>query len=289
MLKQIFNLIVKERTEKGGRIVINTGAVDRMDDRVRPNGAKIANYLKNPVVQWGHNYHDPWATIGSTTKLEITDEGIVAEFELREPANDSDPQNIILALWKQGLVRAASVGFNPLASEPNEDGGRDFVSWELLEWSLVPIPANQEALALAYKAIGGGNESGKTVAKQAKDVNKTISVTPAELAEYRKAKALTSQHQPVIKEYRKRMVQLRNMFGVPITTDELKQIDMVFGKAIKVLRVVKTGKPVNGKSDAATPQRKHAATPTVQKGLTEKQVAQLTTEVINELNQQLGG
>jgi len=35
----------------------------------------------------------------------------------------------------------------------NEFGGMDFVSWELLEWSLVPIPANQEALRLAIKSI----------------------------------------------------------------------------------------------------------------------------------------
>jgi hypothetical protein len=35
----------------------------------------------------------------------------------------------------------------------NEVGGKDFVEWELLEISIVPIPANQNALRLAVKAL----------------------------------------------------------------------------------------------------------------------------------------
>ena len=37
--------------------------------------------------------------------------------------------------------------------QPNEFGGNDITAWELLEWSLVPIPANQDALRLAAKAL----------------------------------------------------------------------------------------------------------------------------------------
>jgi HK97 family phage prohead protease len=142
-----------DQNANGGRIVINTGAVDRDRDRVLPQGVKLDNYMKNPVVQWGHNYRDPWATVGETLNLEISDGGIVADFSLREPANESDPMHVIRALWEQGLIRTASVGFNPLEWEENEAGGYDFTAWELLEWSLVPVPANQEALRLAVKGL----------------------------------------------------------------------------------------------------------------------------------------
>jgi HK97 family phage prohead protease len=144
---------IEESSAVGGRIRISTGALDRQKDRVIPSGAMIENYMKNPVVQWGHNYRDPWATIGETVQLEVSNEGIVAEFALREPANESDPMHIIRALWTQGLIRTASIGFNPEAWDKNDEGGLDFTSWELLEWSLVPVPANQEALRLAVKSL----------------------------------------------------------------------------------------------------------------------------------------
>jgi HK97 family phage prohead protease len=144
---------VQESTPAGGRIRISTGSLDRDRDRVIPSGADIDAYMKNPVVQWGHNYRDPWATIGTTERLEIDANGITAEFVLREAANESDPMHVVRALWNQGLIRTASIGFNPKRETRNDQGGFDFTEWELLEWSLVPIPANQEALRLAVKSF----------------------------------------------------------------------------------------------------------------------------------------
>jgi HK97 family phage prohead protease len=133
--------------------MISTGSYDRDNDRVIPGGGKFANYLKNPVVQYGHNYREPWATVGRTIKLEITKDGIIADFELRPAASESDPQNIVLLLWNGDWVRTASIGFAPMKREDNERDGIDFAEWELLEWSIVPIPSNQEALRQAVKAM----------------------------------------------------------------------------------------------------------------------------------------
>lgn len=144
---------VVEKRENGGRIVITTPAFDRVNDRIMPRGGRMDNYLANPVVQWGHNYYDPWATVGKTVLLNVTDEGIEVDFELRPAANDADPQNIVKLLWDGGWVRTASVGIDPVKVTPNEKRGRDFIEWDLLEWSLVPIPMNQEALRIASKAF----------------------------------------------------------------------------------------------------------------------------------------
>ena len=141
-----------------GRMIASTPDVDRDKDRVIATGARLDNFLKNPVLMYGHNYRDPWALIGKAADLQVDAGGINFQPELREPANDSDPMTVIRALWDQKLLRAASIGFNPTKWMENEVGGRDFVEWELLEISIVPIPANQNALRLAAKAIDGGGE-----------------------------------------------------------------------------------------------------------------------------------
>lgn len=149
--------IVEQRAD-GGRILISTPAVDRDKDRVMPLGVRADTYLKNPVVQWGHDYSSPFSTIGKTTNLEVTPDGIVADFELRPAANEQDPQNVVRLLWDGGWVRAASIGFIPRNGTKNEFGGMDFTDVELLEWSLVSIPANQEALRLAVKGLDPGDQ-----------------------------------------------------------------------------------------------------------------------------------
>lgn len=152
-IHKTFEIKVLDQHKSGGRILINTGGLDRDRDRVIPDGANVDAYTKNPVVQWAHNYKDPWATIGKTIKLERTADGLVADFELRPPVNDADPQNIIMGLWNGGWVRTASIGFIPTQGKPNKEGGTDFSAWDLLEFSLVPIPANADALRLAVKAL----------------------------------------------------------------------------------------------------------------------------------------
>ena len=47
-------------------------------------------------------------------------------------------------VFEQGML-AASIGFRPTESEPIKTGGVRFTSWELLEFSLVPVPANPDA------------------------------------------------------------------------------------------------------------------------------------------------
>ncbi len=148
-----FTAEIQQKGDAGGRIIISTAGCDRDRERVMSRGAVLENYLKNPVVMWGHSYGAPADVIGRTVSLDVQDGGIAADFELRPAANDQDPQNIVRLLWDGGWVRTASIGFRPIEMQPNEFGGNDITAWELLEWSLVPIPANQDALRLAAKAL----------------------------------------------------------------------------------------------------------------------------------------
>lgn len=151
---KVLEFTALDRRKDGGRIQISTGGVDRDKDRVFPQGAKTENYMRNPVVLWGHNYFSADSLIGRTKTLEITETGIVADFDLRPAANEADPQHVVLLLWEQEFVHASSIGFLPNWERmlPNDFGGWDFIDWELLEFSLVSVPANADALRLAAKS-----------------------------------------------------------------------------------------------------------------------------------------
>lgn len=140
-------------TNSDGWIVASTPAVDRDRDRIMPLGIDLTNYQKNPVVIFGHNYAEPWAVIGRAADMQVDGSSLRFRPELREPANENDPMHIVRALWEQNLLRAASIGFIPREARENEFGGKDFLKSELLEISLVPIPANQDAIRLAVKAL----------------------------------------------------------------------------------------------------------------------------------------
>jgi HK97 family phage prohead protease len=169
-----------------GWIIASTPAVDRQNDRVMPLGIDLTNYQKNPVVVFGHDYSSPWAIIGTAVDMSVDMSGLRIKPELRAAANDSDPMNIIKALWDAGLLRAASIGFMPIEAKQNEFGGLDFTKTQLLEVSLVGIPANQEALRLAIKALDvpvlDAPTEAITDATEPAATNATNELTPEQLA-----------------------------------------------------------------------------------------------------------
>lgn len=126
---------------------ITTAARDRESDTLAADGWKVDNYLKNPVVLWAHDYRS--LPIGRSKSLSRTEGGLssVAEFASRDlnPLGDT-----VLRMIRAKYLNATSVGFNPMKWAWNETaGGVDFVEHELLEYSVVPVPANPEALVEA--------------------------------------------------------------------------------------------------------------------------------------------
>lgn len=141
--------------------LISTESVDRDGDILKAEGADLTNFNKNPVVLFGHNYRDATAVVGKA--LEVVKEagqGIRARFQFADKET-SPHADLVHRLWRGGFLNATSVGFIPNQHEArkDEDGndteyGRTYTEWELLEFSIVPVPANQEALRLAYKEMG---------------------------------------------------------------------------------------------------------------------------------------
>lgn len=158
------------------RFVITTSSRDRHGDIVIPRGCvnHLKNYSRNPRVFFGHKTEElPIASArdaeGNLT-LEIFDDKIYSTAYFHGETRESE---IVFRLIARKELQASSIGFLPIrASIIMDDESEDmvdietgeeildfrgnnshsvpalrFLEWDMIEWSVVPIPANQEALA----------------------------------------------------------------------------------------------------------------------------------------------
>lgn len=118
-------------------------------------GLRFDNYRRNPVVMWAHDStgRSPSGGLPVGRTLSISrsgDGGIVAEFEFLE--DDPFAQRIRNA-WDKGFLRAASISWLPIESVPAKSGGARDVRAELLEWSIVSVPADPDALRETHRRM----------------------------------------------------------------------------------------------------------------------------------------
>jgi HK97 family phage prohead protease len=124
------------------RAFASTSEIDRAGDVLVPSGMKA----KLPVsLLWQHDTMQP---IGSVRLAEVRGAGIWIEAPLVAGVARADEA---WALIEGGAVDSFSVGFRALKTpEPIASGFR-YTSWELLEVSLVSVPANPGAKLRRYK------------------------------------------------------------------------------------------------------------------------------------------
>jgi len=129
---------------------ITTGAVDRNGNIADIDGWELSTYNSNPVVFFNHHWHQP--PIGKTVSLDRQGDALVATIQMA-PTQLGDQIGLLLA---DGYIRGASVGWKPLEFDLrlNERGfptGIHSHRQELLEVSIVGIPANPETLRQAMQ------------------------------------------------------------------------------------------------------------------------------------------
>lgn len=155
---------------------ISTTSPDREGDVVLPSGLNAQAFNRNPVVLLQHDKNQP---IGKATSLRTTRNGVVAtmQFAKRPPTHPDSAEwmpDTVKSLMQQGVLSAFSIGFRVpsggvrAATEKDidrfGDGTRQVITeWELLEFSVVSIPANADALAIAVRK--GFVPDGPTVRK----------------------------------------------------------------------------------------------------------------------------
>ena len=139
----------------GHRMVIAANELSRNGDDLNLRGISFKDYRKNPVVLWAHSIYSG-IPIAKTLKIGHDDQGrIVADFEFN---SDDEFASRVENAWNGGFIRAASIHYIPtkVVEVRNEAGSVERLrveESELLEWSLVPVPADPDSVRAAARAL----------------------------------------------------------------------------------------------------------------------------------------
>ena len=140
------------------RFVASDETVDRYGDIIRANGWQLDNFRKNPVLLFSHKSRD--LPVGRVDPIAVEGTRLIAHAEFM-PEGVDPFADTIWQMVDQKFLSAVSVGFMPLASpnpmfdENQHLTGFEYIAQELLELSVVPVPANPNALQLAKEVLRG--------------------------------------------------------------------------------------------------------------------------------------
>lgn len=136
--------------------VASTAVEDRHGEIVSVEGWDTKGFKENPILLWAHQHDE--IGIGQAKKFWTEGEGKKKKFMIEGFIHEATERSRALKyLVKEGIIKTVSVGFRPIEME-----GDTYVKQELLEVSLVNVPANQQALVTAYKSLkdeGFGKET----------------------------------------------------------------------------------------------------------------------------------
>jgi len=131
----------------------NTTAKDRQGDVIPSyawNETSLLNYRKNPIILAYHNHSQP---IGSATEIDVDAKGLKITARISSAAKE------VYQLVSEGILKTFSVGF--IVKDADYDQVSDvFVikELELLEVSVVSVPANQDSIFNLAKAFSSDEE-----------------------------------------------------------------------------------------------------------------------------------
>jgi HK97 family phage prohead protease/HK97 family phage major capsid protein len=145
-------MLKRERADSktaGLSYVLSDATVDRYGDIIEPSGWMLDWFRSNPVALFNHQ---PDKVVGNWRNVRVDGEQLIGDFEPAPPGTTQVADDV-RRLIDANLLRATSVGFLPRESEPRDpkrpELGRRYIQQELLETSIVSVPANPSALQLA--------------------------------------------------------------------------------------------------------------------------------------------
>lgn len=193
--------------------VVTSETPDRVGDIVKADGIQLDNYRKNPVWFFGHQAiilpigvcEDPDGKLAFKTE---GDRAIATCFFSKK----SKEAEQVFALVSEGILRATSIGFNPLEppvernfreDNPNSiQPGFIFPKIDLLEISVVGVPAQPEA-TLVRRHLEAGRIAGMAIGDR---LRKSLEPLAAPLAAWSSGTTLpnaseTQSETPVSKKW----------------------------------------------------------------------------------------
>jgi HK97 family phage major capsid protein/HK97 family phage prohead protease len=151
-----------ERREFSG--IATTPSPDRVGDIVEPKGVQFKNPL--PLLL----YHDSRLPVGEVKFGAATAAGVPFTASIPDVIEPGTLRERTIEAWqsvKYGLIKGVSIGFRALDDgiEVLKSGGYRFTKTEVLELSLVSIPANADATILSIKQFDVPADAGGTIRK----------------------------------------------------------------------------------------------------------------------------
>jgi len=137
----------KEYEEKENDLftfVVSTPEIDRYGTIIVPSGIDYTAYLANPIVLAQHD-SDKWP-IGRCLGFAMNGENLEATIQIECVTEEGKK---LTKLINAGFVKAVSVGIIPIEYEDQTIEGKKvtvYTKSELVEFSVVSVPANRQAL-----------------------------------------------------------------------------------------------------------------------------------------------
>ena len=108
----------------------------------------IANYKKNPILVYNHDWGD---VAGQIVEIEKNEKGLYIKAEVHKFTGREQ----VFESVQKGILKTFSIGFVPKTfTYIEEDDVFEISSAELVEISLAPVPSNQDAIFIATSQKG---------------------------------------------------------------------------------------------------------------------------------------
>ena len=152
---KIWSVQIKENVENWTfKVVASDETVDRSGETIKIDSWDLKNYMKNPIILFGHDYRSLDSIAGKATNVYVEKNQLIVEwiFAWTEPAQ------MLRQLYDEWIMKTVSVGFIAKKRDPNNP--KIITEAELLELSFVPVPCNPNALSLNKEMLDAMIEKG---------------------------------------------------------------------------------------------------------------------------------
>jgi HK97 family phage prohead protease len=174
---------IKDISDTGVITVLATDeTLDRDKDIILASGADFKNFESNGAILYAHDYRA--FPIGRPLKTYVQNKATYIDIKLADKGT-SDFTDAVISLINQKILKGVSIGFSGIEWLNNEFGGRTFTKWELLEVSLVPVPANPSAHVESIKSFSPIIQK-QLLGVKTLELEYTRLLTESEIADFKK-------------------------------------------------------------------------------------------------------
>ena len=161
--KQFTKALITDELDEKGEFVFtaSTASLDRENDIIKADGWMLDTFKDGGPLLWGHDQNK--LPVGRVLWVKADDNKLVGKAKFNGTTQLSKD---VEKLVRSGDLTGLSVGFRPMDMKMNSEGGRTFTKQELLEISVVNVPANPDAVIHMIKSLDIKSQSVLEMLKQ---------------------------------------------------------------------------------------------------------------------------